>query len=356
MNRREERKHRRALTALVSIYIFIIMLITIAIAFATVLLLVYFDLVPLSKGGFPDHKYALIFMMLINLGVGLCVTALSSQITLKYVNRIINQMNRLASGDFKARLNFGEPLNLHPTIKEVTESFNRMAEELDNTKMLRGDFINNFSHEFKTPIVSIAGFTKLLKRGNLTEEQKGEYLDIIEEESLRLSTMATNVLNVTKIENQTILTDTSTYNLSEQIRSCVLLLENKWVKKNIELNLEFDEHDIHANEELMKQVWINLLDNAIKFSPEYGEVVVKIMEEPDFYKISVANAGIEIPEESRKRIFDKFYQADESHSSEGNGIGLAIVKEVVNLHKGEISVDCKNGITTFSVIIPKIFE
>jgi signal transduction histidine kinase len=217
--------------------------------------------------------------------------------------------------------------------------------------VLRGDFVNNFSHEFKTPIVSIAGFAKLLKRGNLTEEQKAEYLDIIEEESLRLAQMASNILDMTKIENQTILTDVSTYNLSEQIRSCVLLLEKSWSGKNLELVLEFDEYMVYACEELLKQVWINLLDNAIKYSPEYGMVVVKIREEGELYHVSIANSGIEIPMDKRQKIFEKFYQADESHSSAGNGIGLSIVKSVVDLHGGQVWVECKNGITTFHVLL-----
>ena len=180
-----------------------------------------------------------------------------------------------------------------------------------------------------------------------------EYLDIIEEEALRLSAMATNVMNMTKVENQTILTDITKFNLSEQIRSSVLLLENAWTKKNIELSPEFDEYEIFANEELLKQIWINLLDNAIKFSPEYGMIVIKIMDEGENYQISIANEGPEIPPESQKKIFDKFYQADESHSSEGNGIGLAIVKRVVELHYGDIDAECRNGITTFYVELPK---
>jgi len=164
-----------------------------------------------------------------------------------------------------------------------------------------------------------------------------------------LSYMATNVLNLTKVENQTILTDISTYNLSEQIRSCVLLLENRWLKKQIEFSLEFDEYDIHANEELLKQVWINLIDNAIKYSQEYGMIVIKIKETENAYKVSVANAGPEIPEESKDKIFNKFYQVDESHASEGNGVGLAIVKKIVELHKGNVTVESENGITTFEI-------
>ena len=210
-------------------------------------------------------------------------------------------------------------------------------------------FRKYFSHEFKTPIISIAGFAKLLKKGNLKEEQKKEYLDIIEEESLRLSYMATNVLNLTKVENQTILTDVTSYNLSEQIRACVLLLENRWTKKKIEFSLEFDEYEINANEELLKQIWINLIDNAIKFSTDYGMIMIRIKESNDRYKISIANTGTEIPKESMPKIFNKFYQADESHASEGNGVGLAIVKKIVDLHKGSIEVESENGFTVFEI-------
>jgi signal transduction histidine kinase len=294
-------------------------------------------------------------MLVVSLIIGVVLSAVMSRLMVKYVNRLINQMRVLASGNFKTRLSYGEPICNHPTVKEVTESFNQMAQELEHTEMLRGDFVNNFSHEFKTPIVSIAGFAKLLKKGNLTDEQKREYLDIIEEESLRLSDMATNVLNMTKIENQTILTDITSYNLSEQLRFCVLLLEKRWESKKLELSLEFDEYYISACEELLKQVWINLIDNAIKYSPEYGLIVIKIREDLDCYFVSIANTGEEIPPEKRQKIFEKFYQADESHSTPGNGVGLSIVKSVIDLHGGEVSVECKNGITTFIVKIRKVF-
>jgi signal transduction histidine kinase len=262
-------------------------------------------------------------------------------------------MNRLASGDFRVRMQFGRPFGNHPTFIELTDSFNKLAEELQNTEMLRTDFINNFSHEFKTPIVSIAGFAKLLKKGNLTEEQKIAYLDAIEEESLRLSYMATNVLNLTKVENQTILTDVTSYNLSEQLRASVLLLEGKWTKKEIDLCLDFEEYTIEANEELLKQVWINLIDNAVKFSPMGGAVVIGISELEDRLCVSIGNTGQPIPPDKLPRIFNKFYQADESHASEGNGIGLAIVKRVVDLHGGEVHVSSNGDMTVVTVELPK---
>lgn len=353
MNKREGHKRRAALTITVTIYIFTIMFITTVISFVGVKALLKMGVIDTLSAGNTDPQYALLVMLFISLVVGLFVTSLTSHMFLKYVDNYLDQMNRLATGDFKARLEYGAFISKHPTMNEIAASFNTMAEELENTKMLRGDFINNFSHEFKTPIVSISGFAKLLKHGNLTEKQKTEYLDVIEEESLRLSAMATNVLNMTKVENQTILTDVTTYNLSEQIRNSVLLLENAWTKKNIEFDLAFEEHKIEANEELLKQVWINLLDNAIKYSSEYGIITIRIIALQDEVEISVENAGDEIPIQCRKKIFDKFYQADESHSSVGNGIGLAIVKKVVELHSGNVGVECKNGLTTFSVRIPK---
>jgi signal transduction histidine kinase len=155
------------------------------------------------------------------------------------------------------------------------------------------------------------------------------------------------------VENQTILTDVKSYNLSEQIRSSVLLLENAWVKKNIDLQLDFDEFYIEANEELMKQVFINLIDNAIKFTDYGGTVAIRISDKDDRCIVYVSNTGNEISPENQKRIFNKFYQADESHSTEGNGIGLAIVKRIVDLHRGEVSVESKNGMTTFGITLFK---
>ena len=271
---------------------------------------------------------------------------------LKPVNDFINKMNRLSSGDFKARLHFGGFLSKNRTFQELEESFNELAEELDNTEMLRADFINNFSHEFKTPIVSIAGLAKLVNKGDISDEEKKAYLLAIESESMRLANMATNVLNLTKVENQTILTDVNTYNVSEQIRTCVLLLENQWSSKNIELFLDFDEFEIRANEELMKQVFINLLDNAIKFSPEGGCVSVEISDTQSNLSVAIKNTGDEIPKDKIDKIFNKFYQADESHAAKGNGVGLAIVKKIVKLHSGKISVTSENGETTFTVTLP----
>lgn len=286
---------------------------------------------------------------------GGCVIALvASKVPLRPVRDLISSMNRLASGDFKTRVNIGSFMRLYPPFVEVVKSFNKMAEQLENTEMLRGDFVNNFSHEFKTPIVSIAGFAKLLRRNNLTEEKRQEYLGIIEEESLRLSYMATNVLNLTKVENQTILTEISEFNLSEQIRSSLLILERKWASRDLDFQLEFGEHMIRGNEELLKQVWINLLENAIKFAPDGNRIQVAIRDLGTALQVDVTNTGTQIPLEQQEKIFNKFYQADESHSTQGNGVGLAIVRQIIHLHGGNVKVRSMDTVTTFTVELPKV--
>lgn len=326
---------------------------------ATMLITTFFALLLIRTGviATPEGVTALAWRMvliiaLISFPVGILVAAIATKVPLKPIRELIDGMDRLSSGDFATRVTPGSVMKNYPHYVQLAESFNKMAAELENTEVLRSDFINNFSHEFKTPIVSIAGFARLLKKGNLSPTQQREYLGIIEEESLRLSYMATNVLNLTKIENQSILTDTTQFNLSEQLRSCVLLLEDEWARKELDFQMEFGEISITANEEMLKEVWINLLDNAIKFSPQCGEIRLDIHRTESAIRVSVTNFGSEIPAASHQRIFDKFYQVDKSHAGKGNGIGLAIVKRVAELHGGRVSVSSGNGVTTFTVELP----
>lgn len=351
-NRSCNNRHKHnmlVLTVVFSIISFSILLITMFIVGAVILLFLRFGFI--NTGTHGSHGAMLIILLFIpsSICVGTVISAMISHIPLRPVYKIINGMNALASGEYDTRIDLGGT----KIGKELTNSFNKLASELENTEMLRSDFINNFSHEFKTPIVSIYGFAKLLKKGNLTEKQRLEYLDIIEEEAARLSSMATNVLNLTKIENQSILTNITNFNLSEQIRTCVLLLEKKWSEKNLKIDVEFNEYDINGDEELLKQVWINLIDNAVKFSPENGEIEILIIDGEQSITVSVKNYGSHIDEEERIRIFNKFYQADSSHSSQGNGLGLAVVKKIVELHNGEITVDSRDNFTIFSVCLPK---
>lgn len=349
---RKKRKSRFTLFLLLSVFVLCIIIVSLLLSGLALYILVKCAVFPITT---LLHRPSFFFLIifLTSLIIGFFITAVVSRVSLKPINRMIDRMNSLAAGDFNARLDFGRPISSHSAFKEISDSFNKMATELQSTELLRSDFINNFSHEFKTPIVSIAGFAKLIRRGNLTEEQKAEYLKIIEEESLRLSYMATNVLNLTKVENQTILSNVTRFNLSEQIRSCILLLEPKWSQKNLEMLVDFSEYEIEANEELLKLVWINILDNAVKFSPHYGTVGVEICEKNENVEVKIINSGSEIAKEKLEKIFCKFYQADESHASRGNGVGLAVVKSTVLLHAGNVFAESERGVTTFTVVLPK---
>ena len=343
---------RTSLTLSLALIIFGAFIIVFALSLLAIFILSRFNVIQ-SGDGKIDITDAVLFFLVFILGVGGIFSFVISKLALIPINKTMNKINDLASGDFTSRLELGELGSKIPAFQGLTDAFNKLAAELQNTEMLRSDFINNFSHEFKTPIVSITGFAKLLKRDNLTEEQREQYIKAIEEESLRLSAMATNVLNLTKIENQSILSSVSKYNVSEQIRSSILLLESKWTKKNIDLAIDLDEVEITANEELLKHVFINLIDNAIKFSNDNGKIEMRAKANGDKVVFSITNFGFEISTENIPKIFNKFYQVDKSHSTEGNGIGLAIVKRVVDLHGGVIEVISENMSVTFTVTLPK---
>lgn len=285
----------------------------------------------------------------ISLIIGTFLSAFLSRRPLKPVNQLINGIDRIANGEYDTRLNIDGPEGF----RVISTSFNHMAEELGSVEMLRSDFVNNFSHEFKTPIVSIEGFAKLLLREDLTEEEKKEYLEIIVAESERLAKLATNVLQLSKIEKQAILSDAKRINLSEQIRLAIALLDKKWSDKHIDIDFDCDEIYYIGSSELLKQIWINLIDNAIKFSPEYGSIDIKINELNDEIRVSISDQGCGMAKETADHIFDKFYQGDTSHSTQGNGLGLTIASRIAILHGGSIRVDetTSNG-TRFLVVLP----
>ena len=343
---------RIGLTLLFIFIVGIIMFLSEILVSILMYLLLQTELLFRTDNTIPSSALVVITALFANFIVGILLSVPLSRYPLKPINELINKLNLLAAGKYKTRIQTEGISSKYPAFVELADSFNTLANELEHTEMLREDFINNFSHEFKTPIVSIAGFAKLLRKGNLSTEEQKEYIQVIEEESLRLSNMATNVLNLTKVENQTILTDTTTYNLSEQIRACILILEKKWEKKQLSFSVDFDEYTITANEELLKQVWLNLIDNAIKFSPKDSTIWIDITQNIDLTIISITNKGSSIKPEHQKRIFHKFYQADESHAKEGNGIGLSIVKRVVELHGGEILLNGQNDHTTFVIKLP----
>ncbi len=350
MKQEHKTLHQRfGLTVLFSAIVFLILLITSLLIFIVGVLLIRINAINIAKLSRQEPMLPIFMLLIISVVVGTVVSFMISRFPLKPLRRVIDATNRLASGDFSVRLNLPNASSL----AELATSFNRMAEELGSIEMLRADFVDDFSHEFKTPIVSIKGFAEELKHDDLTPEQRNEYLDIIIHESSRLSQLATNVLNLSRVEKQTILGNLARFDLTEQVRRCVLLFENKWEQRRLNLNVELDEVSITGDEELLSQVWLNLIDNAVKFTPEGGCVDIRLQKGESSVLFVIRDDGYGISEEMQRHIFEKFYQGDDSHAVPGNGLGLSIARRIVTLHNGEIRCKSEEGAgTEFTVSLP----
>lgn len=341
-------KGRNSLALMLVAFVFIIMLASVFLICIVAIIMAKLKFFPLSNE--PRIFKFIIGLLIMSTFVGTILAALFSNKSLNPIRKLISATNEVANGNFDVRVNLNGP----EEVRELADSFNTMAQELGSIETLRTDFINNFSHEFKTPIVSILGFAKLLKKGALDKEDYNEYVDIIISESQRLSNLSMSVLNLSKIENQKIVSEKSNFSLDEQIRHTILLLEPKWSKKEITINIKMDSVIIYSSEELLQQMWINLVDNAIKFTEEGGEINITLMDLDDSVVYKISDNGCGMSEETKVRLFDKFYQGDKSHSEEGNGLGLALVKRIIELCNGNIKVKSQLGMgTTFTVTIPK---
>ena len=263
------------------------------------------------------------------------------------VQVIIDSMNKVADGDYSVRINETAKTK---EFNRIFSNFNKMVEELSSVKTLREDFIREFSHEFKTPISSIHGFAELLAEGGLSEEEQKKFIKIIVDETDRLWKLADNTLILSKLENQQLAGDTEIIKLDEQLNEAIIMLAPKWEKKNLTLSSDLQPLTVRGNRPLIAQVWVNLISNAIKFTPEGGEITVGLTEADGRAVVTVKDNGTGIPQSDLIRIFDKFYRAPNSEKTEGNGLGLAICKRILDLHGGEISAESEQGRgSTFTV-------
>lgn len=299
----------------------------------------------------------LVFGFAVSLILGTLFAVLFFKRTVNLADDLKMALKRISKGDYSVRLENTSD-NKDGILYDVIENFNKMVEELDSVTILRNDFISNFSHEFKTPIVSIKGYAELIKNGkNLTEEQKQEYLQVIIDESRRLSNLASSTLLMSKLDSQTSLTETSVFSVNEQLKQCVLVLDNEFKAKNLEVKIKLGKMRVDASVDMLQQVWINLLTNAIKYTPENGIIRITSTELEKEYIVSISDNGMGMNEETLKHIFDKYYQGDNSHSTSGNGLGLSIAKRIVELSGGKIEASSTEGKgTTFNVRLPKLKE
>ena len=271
------------------------------------------------------------------------------RIRAKEIITLSNAIKAVASGDFATRISTKKQRQITP----IYASFNKMCAELESVQILRNDFINSYSHEFKTPIASINGFASLLLEKEMSPQEQRQYLEIIADESERLSKLATNTLLLSKLSSQHIVTDSEQYDLSEQLRQCSIILSKKWLDKKIEFSGEFPPIMYFGNKEMMQHLWLNLLDNAIKYTPVDGEISAEAHAENSRVIVKITDTGEGISEETLKYLFDPYYQGDSSHSQQGLGLGLSIAKRIVELCDGTITVQSKISVgSTFTVTLP----
>ena len=266
--------------------------------------------------------------------------------------KIINKgIDRVIKGDFSTRIEYMYGEDSDNEFDIIIKGLNKMIEELSGVETLRTDFISNVSHELKTPLAVIQNYGTLLQSKNLSEEKKMEYAKAISEQTKRLSSLVMNILKLNKLENQQIYPNIEKYYLGEQLCECMLDFEDIWEEKNIEIETDVaDDIQIEGDKELLSLVWNNLLSNAIKFTDDYGKVTLSLKQADEYVAVKVSDTGCGMSSETGKNIFKKFYQGDTSHATKGNGLGLALVKRVIDICEGEIYVKSELGKgSTFTV-------
>ena len=268
--------------------------------------------------------------------IGILVTSQLSKYFFNPIKKLRAAMDKVADGDFSVRL---EEKSSSKEIMEIYTGFNLMAHELNATEILQTDFVSNVSHEFKTPINAIEGYSTLLQDSENLDADQREYIDKILFNTHRLSSLVGSILLLSKLENQQIPSHQVEYRLDEQIRQSIVALEPAWEQKDIEFDVELDRVSYLGNEPMMRHVWDNLISNAVKFSPNGGTVKIHLAKKLKRLIFTVEDQGPGLSEEAQKHIFDKFYQADTSHKQEGNGLGLALVKRILAIEKGQIATE-----------------
>ena len=293
----------------------------------------------------------LVFWSLVIMGA---IVGITSTLFSRHFNHLVSGLTgglkSVAEGDFSRRL---DPKKGGP-LEAAYEDFNKMSQELQSIQTLRDDFINHFSHEFKTPITAVKGFAELLREPETTPEEREQYLQIIIDESSRLADLANNTLLLTKLESQQFIAEKRRYSLDEQIKRCAILLSPAWEKKEISFTANLEPAEYDGNEELMRHVWLNLLSNAVKYTPEGGEIAVTLQPSREELTVTVADTGIGMPPEVRAHIFDKYYQGSPNSGGRGLGLGLSIALRIVELCGGNIQVDSvEDQGSTFTVRLPR---
>ena len=305
----------------------------------------------IHRSGAVNYRLLPLTMLLVtSISIACITTILVAHIFLRPIDTISDAMIRVAEGDFSVKLDESERLG---NLELMNINFNKMVRELNSTEMLKSDFITNVSHEFKTPLASIEGYTTLLSATDLNPEQQLYASNIMESVS-KLSTLTGNILRLSKLENQQFHQDKSVFSLDEQIRQSILMLEPQWSKKALNIEPELETIDFCGYEELLPHVWTNLIANAVKFTPKNGTISFRLSKTEGGVLFSISDTGIGMTEEEQAHAFDKFYQGENNHSVSGNGLGLPLVKQIIEMHEGKIQIkSAPTEGSTFTIYLPQ---
>ncbi|MBO5294149.1 MAG: HAMP domain-containing histidine kinase [Clostridia bacterium] len=347
-------KLRHTLRWRLTLFVFGVMMVSGILTVSVYLcILILFRHSPLVLALTVNPLFLCVVLLLVSALFGTLLAVFFGKQHLLPTKRLSEATKEIKRGNFKVQVD-GDIVPQNSEMGILISNFNEMVRELDSIELFRNDFINNFSHEFKTPIVSIRGFARELQYGDLDDVQRQEYAKIIAEEADRLAKLSINVLELSKLENQQIVINKNEFFLDEQLRQCILLQESEWTKKEIELLLELDEVAFHGNEEILAHIWNNLIGNAIKFTPHGGTVRVFLTADDTSVTVRISDTGIGMSDEVKAHIFDRFYQGDPSHHNRGYGIGLTMAARAATLCGGSITVESElqKG-STFTVTLPR---
>ncbi|WP_037463954.1 sensor histidine kinase [Shimazuella kribbensis] len=305
---------------------------------------------------FPSALVVQVINSLLGLMIGAILIKIAARFdrpTKGLFDSIIHAQKKISSGNYEVELDTnGKELG---PFGELVESVNQMAIELSKMEKMRKEFIANVSHEIQSPLTSIHGFAQTLRNSQLSPENRIHYLDIIESESVRLSKMSDSLLRLASLEADTMKFEPEIYRLDKQLRSIILACEPQWSDKNMNMDIMLEELEIRADKDMMGQIWINLIHNSIKFTPKGGNMSIAIRQDGEDIVGVISDTGIGISQEDQIYIFERFFKTDRSRkpANQGSGLGLSIVKKMVDMHKGKITVESKLGLgSTFTVTLP----
>ena len=307
----------------------------------------------------PDQIPLLSMVLFYYLLISSIILALVFGVLKRYVfgkplRELAAAARRVAAGEFSVRIAPIRKDGKKDEAEVLIEDFNTMARELESIEMLKNDFISNVSHEIKTPLSVIQNYASAIKMPDLSEEERNDYAEVIIRTTRKLNSLVVNVLRLSKLQNQEIVPKPGAFQLGEQIRQCAIGYMEQWEAKRIQVDMDVADVTVCTDRDLLELVWNNLLSNAVKFTGEGGTISVRSGVSGQWVWVEIRDTGCGIPEEALPRIFDKFYQGDSSHATEGNGLGLALVKKALDAVSGEIEVESRPGEgTAFTVRIPK---